>query len=94
MADQGRVPPPHDGVAHHKLKTPPEPAPYRWRKGDRFRKGDHVWYVLGVHEDRAILQSESTEWARTRPLTFEEWDEAGRSGFTLIRQGGADVPRG
>ncbi len=68
------------------------PDAYTWRMGDRFRKESSVWYVLKIEGDRAILQSESTEWARTRPLTFEEWDEAGRAGFTLIREGGADVP--
>lgn len=59
--------------------------PYRWRVGDVFTNGQYRWQVIEVHGEKAVLQSCSTYWAKTRPLTVEEWDEHGRSGFVLER---------
>jgi hypothetical protein len=56
---------------------------YRWRIGDVFTNGKYRWKVVEVQGDRAVLQSCSTSWATTRLLTFEEWHEHGRAGFTL-----------
>lgn len=49
-----------------------------WREGDRYTNGANVWRVQSVTADgeRAVLQSESTAWAHTMPVTMEEWEEA------------------
>lgn len=61
----------------------PSTPPYTWRIGDVFTNGQYRWKVIEIHGERAVLQSCSTDWAKTRPLTCDEWHEHGRSGFTL-----------
>lgn len=54
------------------------PAPYRWRVGDVFARGEARWRVDDVHGDRAVLRSLGATWATTTPLTFEEWNDDGK----------------
>jgi hypothetical protein len=50
--------------------------------GDVFVSGDSRWRVERVFSDgRAVLRSERTEWAVTRPLT---WAENADGGFVRI----------
>ncbi len=51
---------------------------YTWRRGDVFTNGTYRWRVASIDGDKAVLQSCSTAWATTRPLTFDEWREGGR----------------
>jgi hypothetical protein len=51
---------------------------YRWRVGDVFTDGPHLWKVDSVVGDRAVLRSCSSAWATTMPLTFTEWHEGHR----------------
>lgn len=53
---------------------------YRWRLGDVFINGDARWEVELVNRsgDLAVLRSCSTYWAKTRLLTYAEWNEDGR----------------
>ena len=41
-------------------------------------KGDARWRVIRVDGDRAVLQSCSSSWATTIPLTMAEWNDDGR----------------
>jgi len=59
-----------------KARASSQPA-YQWRVGDEWTKGPHRWRVESIIGDRAVLQSCSTEWARTVPLTVAEWCEDG-----------------
>jgi hypothetical protein len=51
---------------------------YTWKIGDEFTDGTYRWRVAEISGDKAVLQSCSTSWARTRLLTFDEWREGGR----------------
>lgn len=51
---------------------------HNWRIGEVFTDGTYRWKVDRVESERAVLRSCSTNWATTRPLTFDEWREGGR----------------
>lgn len=51
---------------------------YTWRVGDVFTNGTYQWRVISIDGDRAVLQSTTSKWATTIPLTFDEWREGGR----------------
>lgn len=51
---------------------------YRWRVGDVFTNGQYRWRIDSVEGDKAVLRSEGSSWATTRPLTFAEWHEGHR----------------
>lgn len=57
---------------------------YTWKLGDRFSNGEYTWEVVSIHGNRAILQSLTTEWARTIFLTYEEWNDKGQ--WTLVEK--------
>jgi len=47
---------------------------YIWKRGDVFTNGQYTWQVVSVTGERAVLQSLTTDWAHTIPLTYEEWN--------------------
>ncbi len=51
---------------------------YVWKVGDVFTDGKNRWKVDSVQGVKAVLRSCETDWATTRPLTFNEWHEGHR----------------
>lgn len=51
---------------------------YVWKVGDVFTDGKNRWKVDSVQGVKAVLRSCSTDWATTKPLTFNEWREGSR----------------